>query len=931
MSFLKREGTEDSLIGQTISHYEILEKLGEGGMGAVYRGRDTKLRREVALKTLPERFTQDAQRVARLKREARALASLQHPNVASIFGFEEVNRRSFLILELVEGEDLARRLQGGALPVDESLEIALQVAEGLEAAHEQGIVHRDLKPTNLKITPEGRIKILDFGLARACQPESSAVRDADDAPVFNTDITKTGVILGTAAYMSPDQARGKPVDWRADIWAFGCVLYEMLTGKRPFSGETISDTLATILEREPDWERLPKSLSPGIRKLLQRCLVKDVRNRLQAIGDARITIQEYIAEPVEETAAPRPLWQRLAPWVLLPLTAVGVWILKPTETPVTLPAHHLEIPLPEGTRLTSQHRHALALSPDGRTLAFVAGTQFNVYDFDTSQIYLRSLDQWEARAIPGTDNAYQPFLSPDGKWLGFIQESKLKKVAIAGGEPVTLCEVEECCGASWGPDGSIVYANLSGGLYRVSTSGGEPDTLTRLDQESGEISHRLPHILPDGNAVLFTAVYHKLYDTDWNRARIYAQSLVTGERKLLLEGGTDARYLPTGHLIFAREGKLFAVRFDPKRLEVVGTETPVLEGVNHSVHTGSSEIETGAVHFAVSTTGVLAYAAGSVFPDVETSVAWVDRLGHEELLEVEPNEYFSVRISPDGHHVLLTENYPPCDVWLYDLERKVQRRQTFEGSHCWAIWGPEPDCFTVDSDRTGPVALYQKDLDTGPGEIHRLPAQPGAFAAGSWSRESKELAFMVVSQETGADIWILSSDGRTEPFLCTRFHEMFPDFSPDGRWLVYTSDESGREEVYARPYPGPGHPVQLSTNGGTRPAWSHDGGEIFYRKPSKVGPLTSSFFAVRIDIDGDRLIPSLPQELFEGSYRIGGPLRTYDVAWDGRFLLIKMPDDSSVAAMLDAAFPSRIRIVQNWFAELEKKLPKGFVVLENQG
>jgi serine/threonine-protein kinase len=925
---LPQASTEDSLIGRTISHYEILEKLGEGGMGAVYRGLDTTLRREIALKTLPDRFTQDPERVARLQREARALASLQHPNIASIFGFEEADGRHFLIMELVEGEDLARRLHGGALSVDESLETALQIAEGLEAAHEQGIVHRDLKPTNVRATPEGKVKILDFGLARAYQPESAAGKDTDDSPSFNTDITKSGMILGTAAYMSPDQARGKPVDWRADIWAFGCVLYEMLTGKRPFSGETASDTLAVILEREPDWERLPKSLPRGIRQLLRRCLTKDVRNRLQAIGDARIAIEECIAEPsrpVEEPVAPQPIWRRVALWVLLPLVAVGVWILKPEQAHVPAPDHHLEIPLPEGTRLTSEHRHALALSPDGRTLAFVAGTASDLYGSDTCQIHLRSLDGWGAPAVAGTENGIQPFFSPDGEWLGFIRDSQLMKVAVAGGEPVTLCRCVRPCGASWGPDGTIVFAGVSGGLYLVSDSGGEPDTLTRLDRESGEISHRLPHFLPNGKAVLFTALYHEFEDVDWNRARIYVQSLETGERKLLIEGGSDARYLSTGHLVFAREGRLFAVRFGLNRLEVVGSETRVLDGVSHSTHTYTTYWETGAAHFTVSTFGTLAYAPGSIFPEVETPVAWVDRQGREELLEVEPKQYFAVRVSPDGRRILLTELSFSGDVWLYDLERRVQRRQTFEGDGSWAIWGPEADCFTVDSDLEGPRVLYWKEVDSGPGGMRRLSNQPGGTTLpGSWSADGEELAFVAKNLDSGNDIWTLSRDGRSEPILSTRFNEAYPELSPDGRWLVYTSNESGRSEVYVRPYPGPGRPVQISTDGGSGPAWSRDGREIFYRKLIETGStgvrLNNILLAVPIAEDGDFLVPGRPQELFQGFIVAGSPLRAYDVAPDGRFLLVKYPDDSALTPIIDKVFPTRIRVVQNWFAELEETL-----------
>jgi serine/threonine-protein kinase len=913
-----------------IDGYRIIGKLGEGGMGVVYRGEDTTLRREVALKTLPVRFADDPERVARLEREARTLASLQHPNVAALFGLEEAGGQSVLVMEMVEGEDLAARLRRGALPVDETLDIALQVAKGLEAAHEKDIVHRDLKPANVKVTPQGQVKILDFGLARAYQGDTTADGDMANSPTISEVMTQKGVILGTAAYMSPEQARGKRVDWRSDIWAFGCLLYELLTGVQAFPGETVSDTLVSILEREPDWEQLPKRLPPGILRLLQRCLTKDVRNRLQAIGDARIAIQESLSAPSAQGEAavevePRPIWQRLAPWVLLPLVAVLIWVLKPEKEPVSLPTVRFEIPVPEGERLTSYFRHAVAMTTDGRTLAFVSGTTSDPRALpDTTHIYIRSLDEQQARPVPGTENGIQPFFSPDGRWLGFIRGNQLMKVAVAGGEPVALCECAGSCGASWGPDGTIIFASMSGVLQRVSDSGGDPDSLTRLNIESGEIHHRLPQFLPDGETVLFTALRYRNMNLDWGRARIYARSLVTGERELLIEGGSDARYLPTGHLVFAREARLMVVRFDPDRLEVMGPEVPVLEGVSHSIHTGSSTRETGAAHFAVSATGVLAYIAGSVFPEIKRPVLWVNRQGREEeTLGVDSKHYSSVRVSPDGHEVLLTAGYPPRDVWIWDLDRQLQRRQTFEGNHLRAIWGPEPDDFTVDSDREGPHSLCRKTVDSGPGHLEKLPTDiDGVHRASSWSPDGEELAFVVWRKKSGHDVMIFSRDGRTAPFLHTRFCEHDPEFSPDGRWLVYTSEESGQEEVYVRPYPGPGRAVQISIRGGVSPAWSRDGREIFYRQRDEFDRIRK-FYAVQLDVDGDRLTPGQPEMLFEGAYLRNTPIRGYDVAPDGRFLLIKNPDEASLSAAIEELFPTRIQVVQNWFAELREKMPEG--------
>jgi serine/threonine-protein kinase len=608
--------------------------------------------------------------------------------------------------------------------------------------------------------------------------------------------------------------------------------------------------------------------------------------------------------------------------VLLPLAAVLIWILKPTETPVPAPTVRFEISLPEGERLTSYYRHAVAITPDGRTLAFVSGTTSHVWAGpDTTQIYLRPLDHRQARPVPGTGNGRQPFFSPDGEWLGFVRGNQLMKVPVAGGEPVALCECETAFGASWGSDGTIVFAEMLGGLRRVSALGGEPDTLTQLDLESDEWSHRLPQYHPDGGAVLFTALRYRT--EDWSRARIYAQSLVTGERKLIIEGGSDARFLPTGHLVFAREGRLMAVRFDPDRLEVTGPKTPVLDGVSHSIHTGHSGRETGAAHFVISATGALAYVAGSVFPERKNSVVWVDRKGREDPLGVEPQSYLSVRVSPSGDAVLLSQHYPPKQVWLWDLQRQVQRRQTFEGNSLWPIWGPEPNVFTVDSDREGPRFLYRKTVDSGPGPIKKLLVDVEYPKAGSWSAHGKELAIVATREKDDLDILIFSSEGRTEPFVHTRYYEKYPEFSPDGRWLAYTSYESGQEEVYVRPYPGPGRAVQISQRGGSSPAWSRDGREIFYRKRSEFGRMRNDYYSVRLDAGDDRLTPGQPEKLFGGAYVWGSPLRSYDVAPDGRFLMIKLSDESFLSATIEEVFPTRIQVVQNWFAELREKMPEG--------
>ncbi len=606
------------------------------------------------------------------------------------------------------------------------------------------------------------------------------------------------------------------------------------------------------------------------------------------------------------------------------MTAGGaaMWYLSPTADQVseTVPFRN-RIFLPEGERLASFYRHAVALSPDGRQLAFVSGTLPDgpKRKMDT-QIYLHHLDQWQSRPIPGTEDALQPFFSPHGNWLGFIKRRKLWKVNLSGGGPVELCQCRADYGARWGLDDTIIFGLKEGGLFRVSASGGKPEEITLLDEAAGEVSHRLPHLLPDGKAVLFTVLHNTGY-MNWKRARIFVQSLQTGQRKKLLEGASDAHYVPSGHLVFAREGRLLAVPFDLDRLEVTGPEVPVLDGINHSIYTGHVRRETGAGQFSFSETGMLAYVAGSVYPEGKSTPVWVDRKGREEPLPLgveQLKDYATGRVSPDGRQVLLTDVYPPQDVWLFDLDRQTLRRQTFEGNNDCAIWGPGPERFTLFSDREGP-AMYTKTFDTGPGKLERLAKDDlGVPVPSSWSRDG-QLAFvpLPLEEEQSMDILIVSREGIVEPFLQTRFEEAWPEFSPDGRWIVYASNESGRYEVYVRPYPGPGSSHQISTRGGSRPAWSRDGAEIFYRGPQL------EFYSVRIHVAGERLRPGLPVELFEGPYNAVAPLRSYDVAPDGRFLLIKKPDEAAQRAAIEEFFPTRIRLVQNWFQELERLAPSG--------
>ncbi len=917
--------------GTRLGPYEILSPIGAGGMGEVYRAKDTKLGREVAIKVLPEVFSRNRERLARFQREARLLASLNHPNIGAIHELAESDGKPFLVLEFVKGETLQERIKKGALAAEEGLEMCRQVAEGLEAAHEKGVIHRDLKPANVMITAEDTVKVLDFGLARTFEGELSESEEAH-SPTITQGHTREGVILGTASYMSPEQARGRAVDKRTDIWSFGCLLYEVLTGRRAYAGPTVSDNIAQILVGDPDWDALPAKLHPKIGELLRRCLQKDPKQRCRDIGNARIEIEQILADPtgslhIAESAVTAAGWQRVLPWALGPLVlgvAIGIFIWDRFETAGPRPASetrtfHSEIELPEGERLVHHNRQGVALSPDGTQLAFVSGTPPS--SSWKTRIYLRRLDQWTQQPIPGTEAGWNPFFSPDGNWLGFVVlgggSLRLLKVnlSLAGGEPEEICNCTAYYGIAWGPDDRIFFGGGNGRIFRVSASGGEPEEITQLDEEAREVSHRLPHILPNGQAVFYTVLRDTPFFDNEERAQIFVQSLETGERKLLIEGGSDARYVTTGHVVFARKGRLLAVPFDLERLEVTGPEVPVVDAINHSIHTSSSLVDTGVAQFSFSTSGTLAYVAGSVFPETKREAVWVDRQGREEPLEVEPRQYLSGRVSRDGRHVLLTGQYPPKDVWLFDLKRKLLRRQTFEGNQSWAVWGPGPDHFTFSSDREGPWALYSKKVDSEPGEVRKLQTISENLAS-SWSPDNQRLAFMSPNRNTDWDISILWREGKVEPFLHTRFAETHPEFSPDGRWIVYVSNQSGRIEVYVSPSTGSGSAVQISVQGGTSPAWSRDGREVFYRQGEK-------FIAVKIEINGNRLTAGSRKELFEhvaNRYGSAIPVRSYDVAPDGRFLLIKRGDDVETAA-LEQHFPTRIRIVQNWFEELKRLAP----------
>jgi serine/threonine-protein kinase len=875
-------------VGTQLGAYRIEAPVGAGGMGEVYQAHDTKLGREVAIKILPAEFAHDADRLSRFQREAKMLAALNHPNIATIHGLERSNSTHYLVMELVPGETLAERIKrDGALPIEEALKIAVQIAEAFEAAHEKGIIHRDLKPANVKVTPEGRVKVLDFGLAKAFAGDSGL--DLSNGPTLTAMGTEEGKILGTPAYMSPEQARGKPVDKRTDIWAFGCVLYELLTGKRAFRGETTQDTVAAILERAPDWQVLPATAPTQIHELLRRCLQKDKTLRLRDAGDVRIEIHEALTDPSEKPPAAAALkgrrqtllWSIASSLAVAIVVAIAAWNLKPAPR---LPVTRLTMSLPPGERLDTGR--AIAISPDGTRLVYAAGPN-NV----TTQLYIRAMDGLEARPVPGTEGGHNPFFSPNGQWIGFTTLGKLMKVSTNGGATVSLAAFTpgEFFDASWSSQGKIAFATLTTGpLQEISDAGGNPQPLTRL--EKGEQGHRWPEFLPGGTGVLFAAVSGVS-----TTPKLVAQSLTTGARRDLLQAGIFPRYALSGHVVYAQGTNLMAVPFDPQRLAVKGAAVPVVESVLPG-------------QYGFSSTGLLVYVPGSAFV-APLKLVWVDRKGTEQIVAAPAHNYVVPRISPDGQRVAVNIEEADSQIWLYDLSRDTLTRLTFEGSANLApLW--TPDGKRIAFKGTGNRLFWQPADGSGNAEALTSSELAANNVPASWSPNGQVLAFMGVNPATGFQIFTLSlRDGKPQPFVRTPSFETAPRFSPDGHFIAYVSDESGRFEIYVRPYPGPGSKWQISTEGGTEPAWNPKGRELFFRNGNKM---------MAVDVTTEPTFSAdKPKMLFEGLY-VAAPraLTNYDVSPDGqRFLMIK-PSEQNTAL-------TQIVLVQNWFEELKRRVPTG--------
>ena len=910
------------LTGTKLGVFEIRGFIGRGGMGEVYRAHDTKLGRDVAIKVLPAAFTADERRLASFEREARVVASLNHPHIAAIHGVEESDGTRGLVLELVEGETLAEKLERArtqgrsSLPLAEILGYARQIADALEAAHEKGITHRDLKPANVKITPDGVAKLLDFGIAKVITGDGPGV-DLTSAQTSTLEATRAGLILGTAGYMSPEQARGKPVDRRADIWAFGCVLYEMLTRQRAFEGATLSDTIAAILERDPDWSELPSDTPRTVRRLIERCLEKEPKQRLRDIGDARLDLEQVIRGDVDEAdgthvAEETRAWRRRTKVAatmatFLAVTSVTlIWfaVQRANTAPGDRRVTRFTVDLPKDTVIGPTFNPLLALSPDGTRLAY---TPF------PGPLVIRQLDSVDSQPVEasGTRGFRQgPLFSPDGKSIAYVNGNApfswtrpFQKVTLAGGPALKLAEYDMFHRGDWSNDGWLYWTNrYPGGIVRIRESGGEIEAVTKLDVASGERSHRFASLLPGADALIYTVGFEGI--DNYDDARIDLWDLKTGAKKTIVQGGTAAVYSPSGHIVYARAGKLMAVPFDLRRRDVTGTAFAVQDGVMMSRNTG-------AAHYTLSKRGDLAYVPGPAEGGRRTLV-WVDRSGKADPLPLPSRSYLYPRISPDGRTLAVEIEGPNHDFYFYDFARTVLSKVTTDGLSHDPVWSPDGARLAFRSWQAGGMTLWSMRSDRS-GVPERLDPAGTRQSPVSFSPDGQFLAFDQKDPETRDDAWVLPLQGNKTPQAVahTRFGEGSMKFSPDGRWVAYSSDESDRPEIYVQAFPGPGPKVQVSNAGGTDPVWRRSGGELFYRNDNKmmvVSVVTSPVFKA-----------SAPRQLWEGMYSHGTGAScgmpgvsssNYDVTADGqRFLMVRDEDES--------AFSTKIVVVLNWMEQVK--------------
>ncbi len=866
-------------------------------MGEVWRATDSKLGREVAIKALPDEFTKDVERVARFEREARLLASLDHPCVASIHGIEDVDGSKFLVMQLVAGEDLAHRLERGAVPLDEAAQIAKQIAEALEAAHEQGIVHRDLKPANIKVDVDGNVKVLDFGLAKAMESEAPA-DDFSNSPTMMRAGTTAGVILGTAGYMSPEQARGKKVDKRADIWAFGVVVYEMLTGRRLFIGETVSDTLAGVLRAEVDFSALPEATPRELRLLLRLCLERNPRNRLHDIADARIVIAEVIerggvTEAHGEFAGVAPRGKGTAAVLIASVIVIGAGAAYVGHrigkgNHAAREPQHYSIYLAPNQEVRSQ---TFAFSPDGGSLVFSGRVD------GRNTLLRRNLGEQESKPIAGTDLGSNPFFSHDGKWLGFNSGGKLMKIPVEGGRPFPVGDARGAGGSTWMPDGRIVFAPMySDGLFRVSADGGTPERLSTPDRKAGELGHWWPDPLPGGRHVVFTA-----FRTPIDQSRIGVLDVETKKIDWIVEGGFFARYVRSGHVVYAKGRRLFALPFDAERGVATGNAVVVVDDL-------AVEPTNGSAAYAVSSSGTLIYVSAAS-GDPLRELVWIDRAGNATPATSELRRYKSVSLSPDDRQAALTILGESHDIWILSFERTTLSRLTS---------GDKTEYDPVFSN-DGRELFYV--VDTPPFDLFRIGAgSPDAgkkiFAETTTldtygvvpGPDGTSVVFTVTEAGTGNNLYERKLDG-SEParaIRASKANELGGSFSPDGKWIVYQSDETGRPEIYLEPHPGPGERVQMTAEGGSTPVWARNG-EVFFRWDDATWVLTPRPGAVA-EFEAPRMLYRFPIAL-----GVNEELLNYDVTADGqRTLASRTPD---------ALRPRQIEVVTDWTSTLKKAAP----------
>ena len=910
-------------VGSRLGPYEILALLGAGGMGEVYRARDTKLNRDVAIKVLLPSVANDPDRLARFRREAQVLASLNHPNIAHIHGVQESDSTRALVMELVEGPTLEDRIAEGPIPLDEALPIARQIAEALEAAHGQGIIHRDLKPANIKVRDDETVKVLDFGLAKALAPEpgSAAAGELSQSPTITSPAMMTGVgmILGTAAYMAPEQAKGRPADKRSDIWAFGCVLYEMLTGTRAFGGDDVSDTLANVLKSEPDWSALPPATPGAARTLLRRCLTKDRKRRLDSAAGARLEIDDALMLPTPDarlvsSGVPSVSWWRVAMGALVAVVVGGaaagtaVWFAtRPSAARVTRFAL-----APTGAAALSVDiiSRDITITPDGTHIVYKGtGTK-------SRQLLVRALDQLEPTPL-ASGTLGGPFSSPDGQWIGFVDIGsgvELKRVAVTGGPTLLLCRLDgQSRGATWGDDGSIIFATsaTSTGLQRVSSAGGEPTVLTKPNRERGEGDHLWPQFLPGGHAVLFTIT---AATGGIDASQVAVLDLRSGTQKILVRGGSQAQYLPSGHLVYAAAGALRAVAFDLARLEAIGTPIPVLPQI--------VTLSTGTAEFDVARNGTLVYVAGGSGAPVAPvrTLVWVDRHGHEEAITAAPaRAYATPRLSPDGTRLALGIFDQENDIWVWDFARETLTRVTTDpGLDGVPVWMPDGRRMVFSSAAAGALPNLFWQAADGTGAAERLTQSSRMQLPSAVSLDGTRVVFTEGVGVSHVMMLTLEKDRRVQPLVQTPAAERNAEISPDGRWLAYESNDSGQFQIFVRPFPNVTAGLwPVSTGGGMQPLWAKNGQELFYLAPS------GALMSVRV-APGATWTASTPTKLMDAPYYHGGNglfggglFRTYDVSLDGtRFLMIKEgggPNQSTA--------PLSIVVVQNWLEELKGLVP----------